>query len=81
MEVFESDGGWSLKNFIKDHGAEELDEFRRHCFSLNSQSNKLLNQEAIFKDTNLVIVHKWNTPELNTEIGKIKKKSLHFVVI
>lgn len=77
VEVFEADGGWSLKNLIKDHGAEKLDEFRRYYPTLNSQfynPEKSLNYEAIFKDTDLVIVHEWNSPELVAEIGKIKKR-------
>lgn len=77
VEVFEPDGGWSLKNLIKDHGAEKVDEFRKAYPSLNAQfynPNKPLNYEAIFKDTDLVIVHEWNSPELVAEIGKIKKR-------
>lgn len=77
VEVFEPDGGWSLKNLIKDHGAEKLDEFRKHYPTLNSQfynPSKPLNYDAIFNDADLVIVHEWNSPELVAEIGKIKKK-------
>lgn len=77
VEVFEPENGWSLKNLVKDHGAEKLDEFRRHYPTLNAQfynPEKPLNYEAIFRDTDLVIVHEWNSPQLVAQIGKIKKK-------
>lgn len=75
VEVFEPEGGWSLNNLIKDHGAEKLDEFRKYYPSLNPQfynPGKKLNYEAIFKNTDVVIVHEWNNPDLVAEIGKKK---------
>lgn len=78
VEVYEPEGGWSLNNLIKDHGAEKLDEFRQYYPSLSPQfynPNKKLNFEAILKDVDLVIVHEWNNPELVAEIGK--KKDLY----
>lgn len=77
VEVFEPEGGWSLNNLIKDHGAEKMDEFRRYYPTLNPQfynPNKKLNYEAIFKDVDLVLVHEWNSPELVADIGKQKER-------
>ena len=37
VDVYEPEGGWSLKNLLKDHGAEKLDEFRQYYPSLNPQ--------------------------------------------
>lgn len=76
VDVYEPEHGWSLQNLLKDHGAEKLDEFRQYYPSLNPQfynPNKKLNYEGILKDTDLVIVHEWNEPELVAEIGKQKK--------
>jgi spore maturation protein CgeB len=77
VEVYEPEGGWSLDNLIKDHGAEKLDEFRRYYPSLSPQfynPSKQLNYEAIFKHTDLVIVHEWNNPQMVANIGKQKEK-------
>lgn len=76
VDVYEPEGGWSLKNLIKDHGAEKLDEFRQYYPSLNPQfynPDKKLNYRNILGDADLVIVHEWNEPELVAEIGKQKK--------
>ncbi|UJH90483.1 glycosyltransferase [Antarcticibacterium sp. 1MA-6-2] len=77
VEVYEPDGGWSLKNLIKDHGAEKLDEFRRYYPTLSPQfynPAKKINADAILKDADLVIVHEWNEPELVAEIGRNKAR-------
>ena len=75
VDVYEPEDGWSLKNLIKDHGAEKLDEFRQYYPSLNPQfynPSKKLNYERILGNADLVIVHEWNQPELVAEIGKKK---------
>ena len=77
VDVYEPEGGWSLQNLIKDHGAEKLDEFRQYYPSLNPQfynPSKKINYDGILKDADLVIVHEWNEPELVSEIGKKKKQ-------
>ncbi|WP_300438989.1 glycosyltransferase [Christiangramia sp.] len=75
VEVFEPENGWSLKNLLKDHGAEKLDEFRHYYPTLNPQfynADKPLNHEAILKDADVVIVHEWNSPEMVADLGKKK---------
>ena len=77
VDVYEPEGGWSLNNLIKDHGAEKLDEFRQYYPTLNPQfynPNKKLNHSAILTDADLVIVHEWNPPELVKEIGEYKDR-------
>lgn len=77
VDVYEPDGGWSLKNLIKDQGAERMDEFRQYYPSLNPQfynPSKKLNHKAIFEKADLVIVHEWNEPELIEEIGGYKEQ-------
>ncbi|WP_093111142.1 CgeB family protein [Salinimicrobium catena] len=77
VEVYEPEGGWSMKNLLKDHGAEKLDEFRQYYPSLNPQfynPEKKLNYGNILGGADLVIVHEWNEPELISEIGKQKEK-------
>ena len=75
VDVYEPEGGWSLQNLLKDHGAEKLDEFRQYYPSLTPQfynPGKPLNRN-IFADADLVLVHEWNEPEFVAELGKIKK--------
>lgn len=75
VDVYEPEGGWSLRNLVKDHGAEKLDEFRQYYPSLNPQMyspDKKLNHERLFQDADLVIVHEWNQPEFVAEIGNYK---------
>ena len=77
VDVYEPEGGWSLQNLLKDHGAERLDEFRQYYPSLNPQfynPEKKLNYQNILKGADLVIVHEWNDPELVSEIGEQKEK-------
>lgn len=83
VDVYEPEGGWSLNNLIKDHGATKLDEFRQYYPSLNPQfynPNKKLNYRGILSDADLVIVHEWNEPELVAEIGK-KKEEFHYKLL
>ncbi|WP_029034354.1 CgeB family protein [Salinimicrobium terrae] len=77
VDVYEPEGGWSLKNLLKDHGAERLDEFRQYYPSLNPQfynPEKKLNYQNILGKADLVLVHEWNEPNFITEIGKQKEK-------
>ena len=77
VDVYEPEGGWSLKNLLKDHGAEKLDEFRQYYPSLNPQfynPEKKLNYERILGKADVVLVHEWNEPELISEIGAQKEK-------
>lgn len=77
VDVYEPEGGWSLKNLIKDHGAEKLDEFRQYYPSLNPQfynPEKKLNYDHIFENADLVIVHEWNDLDLVKNIGRHKEK-------
>lgn len=77
VEVYEPEGGWSLNNLIKDHGAEKMDEFRRYYPTLSPQfynPSKQLNYEAILREADLVIVHEWNDLQLVSNIGKQKRK-------
>ena len=77
VDVYEPEGGWSLQNLLKDHGAERLDEFRQYYPSLNPQfynPGKKLNYHNILGEADLVIVHEWNDPQLIAEIGEQKEK-------
>ncbi|MDT0645063.1 glycosyltransferase [Zunongwangia sp. F260] len=77
VDVYEPEGGWSLNNLIKDHGAEKLDEFRKYYPTLNPQfynPQKKLNYQNILGEADVVIVHEWNSPELVAEIGEKKKE-------
>ncbi len=77
VDVYEPEGGWSLQNLLKDHGAEQLDEFRQYYPSLNPQflnPEKKLNYQNILGKADLVIVHEWNEPDLIADIGLQKEK-------
>lgn len=75
VDVYEPEEGWSLRNLVKDHGAEKLDEFRKYYPSLNPQfyhPDKELNYKGIVGDADLVIVHEWNDAELIAKLGQKK---------
>lgn len=83
VDVYEPEGGWSLNNLVKDHGAQKLDEFRQYYPSLNPQfynREKKLNYSNILGEADLVIVHEWNEPELIAEIGE-QKKNFNFKLL
>lgn len=77
VELYEPDKGWSYRNLIKDHGKSPLKEFKEYYPDLQSQFydlGKKLDFDKVLKDTDLVIVHEWNAPELIAELGKQKAR-------
>ena len=77
VEVYEPENNWSLKNLLKDSGAQTLDEFRQYYPTLSPQfypTDIPMNLIRILGDADVVIVHEWNSPKFVEKIGKAKKK-------
>lgn len=80
--VFEPATGWSMQNLLKNQGNKPLEEFRRYFPDLYSTVYDLntLDFQAELQDTDLVIVHEWNEPELISTLGQLKE-SLGYVLL
>ncbi|HLN56861.1 MAG TPA: glycosyltransferase [Bacteroidales bacterium] len=76
VQVFEPEGGWSLRNLLIDKGYRALDEF----FDFFPFHHPVMYNEEYFKpseflnDADLVIVHEWNTPQVVKAIGDYRSK-------
>lgn len=72
VEVYEPRLGWSLQNLFAERGAQPLIDFQDAYPGLISTlyDPEYINLDAALRDTDLVIVHEWNEPELVTRIGE-----------
>lgn len=72
---YEQRHGWSLSNLMRDHGVGPLREFRQRYPGLVSVLYDLddLDLDAALYDTDVVLVHEWNEPELVARIGKHRR--------
>ncbi|HEX2920135.1 MAG TPA: glycosyltransferase [Bacteroidales bacterium] len=72
--IFEPRGGWSLKNLISEKGRTVFDDFRNffpfHNPVMYDESN--FNPGNYLDNTDLVIVHEWNNPEIVRRIGEFR---------
>ncbi len=76
VKVYEPQNGWSLGNLIADHGAAKADEYKHYYPLLDTHFYDEQNRDyqSILENSDLVIVHEWNEPELVAEIGRQKEK-------
>jgi spore maturation protein CgeB len=72
VRIFEPQGGWSLTNLLRDHGAEPIGEFHRRYPGLTSRFYKPENfdLQSALSDIDLVIVHEWTPIELVRRIAE-----------
>lgn len=75
VQVYEPEGGWSLKNLIKDHGETKADEYKKYYPMLKTHFYDAANPDydTMLSGADLVIVHEWNEPELVADVGKKKE--------
>lgn len=76
VQVFEPQGGWSLRNLLIDKGSRALDEFfdffpNHHPVMYNEE---YFNPSEFLHDADVVIVHEWNTTQVVKSIGDYRKK-------
>lgn len=71
VQVFEPHDSWSLANLIQDHGYGPVDEFRSNYPKLSTcrYSIETFDLSQALDQSDLVLVHEWNTPEIVKEIG------------
>lgn len=75
VQVYEPEGGWSLKNLIKDHGEAKAAEYKEYYPMLKTHFYDAAtpDYDTMLSSADLVIVHEWNEPELVAAVGKKKE--------
>ena len=83
VRVWEPTDAWSVQNLVIDHGAEAL-EGVRHAYptleSLRYRESALDLDEAL-GDTDVVIVHEWNTHDLVRRLGEHRARISGYVLL
>ena len=72
VQVFERANGWSVRNLREEQGKGALDDFQRAYPHLSSRAYEPedLDLDRMLGDSDVVIVHEWNDPELVRRIGR-----------
>jgi len=72
VEVFERANGWSLRNLREEHGERALADFHEAYPHLRAHPYEPedLDLDRMLENTDVVIVHEWNDPELVRRIGR-----------
>jgi spore maturation protein CgeB len=72
VEVFEPRLGWSLQNLFAERGAQPIIDFQKAYPGLKSTpyDPEQLNLDFALRDTDLVIAHEWNEPDLIARLGQ-----------
>jgi spore maturation protein CgeB len=82
VAAYEPAGAWSLGNLLKDHGEEGLDSYRKRYPELSSTPfDATANLAEMLADSDVVIVHEWNEPELVARIGDLRKRGSRFTLL
>jgi spore maturation protein CgeB len=81
--VYEPEDGWSRQNALLDGGATELAEAASLVpgVVIHSYDHKRLDLDAATADSDLVIVHEWNAPELIAAIGRRRAAGAPFTLL
>jgi spore maturation protein CgeB len=77
VEIYEPSGGWSLRNLLANQGADAIADFRRAYPQLHSRfyTRDSLDLERALRNTDAIVVHEWNEPELIARIGAFAESS------
>ena len=77
VQVYEPENGWSLSNLREQHGEEKLEELKKYYPNLPANFYKLedLKLDEILLNSDLVLVHEWNDPELVKRLGEHRKNN------
>lgn len=77
--AYEPEGAWSRANLIADHGSAGLAAFEQAYPELTSTIYSAdADIAALVDNTDLVIVHEWNDPDLVARIGTLRKQGATF---
>lgn len=79
VRVFEPRAGWSMANLLLEGGNEAIQAFRRAYPHLDSREDDLdsLDLDRELGDSDLVIVHEWNSPELVERVGEHRRDAAY----
>lgn len=83
VTVLEPEDSWSLRNMIIDKGRSALDDFI-NLFPFHSPvmyDADSFNPEDFIEDSDLVIVHEWNDPQIVKKIGDYKADRGKFILM
>jgi spore maturation protein CgeB len=80
VAIYEPADSWSRKNLLPEHGEGPLKDFHTSYPLLRSHQYRLdsLDLEAALDDTDLVMVHEWNHPDLVNRIGQLRARGGRF---
>jgi spore maturation protein CgeB len=72
VQVFERANGWSVRNLREEQGKGALEDFQRAYPHLSSHPYEPedLDLDRMLGNSDVVIVHEWNDPELVRRIGQ-----------
>ncbi|MGP1384354.1 MAG: CgeB family protein [Thainema sp.] len=72
VQVYEPAQGWSLQSLLAEQGETAIADFQAAYPTLKSTlySLETLDLDTILADTDLVLVHEWNDPQLVQQIGQ-----------
>lgn len=75
VQVYEPQGGWSYKNWVKERGLQGVEEFKKVYPHLDTNFyDDTTDFDQIVEGADLIIVHEWNSPELVEQLGELKAK-------
>jgi spore maturation protein CgeB len=76
VEVYEPSDSWSRTNLIEKFGTDPIRRFEDAYPELESHIYDAAHfyPEAAVRGADLVIVHEWNTPELVSQMGRLRLK-------
>ncbi len=71
VKVFEPEDGWSRQNLMNEAGRAAIDDFHRAFPHLGSflYDLRTLDLNDALRNSDVVIVHEWNAPELVARVG------------
>jgi spore maturation protein CgeB len=83
VRVYEPADGWSLQNLIREYGEWPLEGFRSAYPGLESTRYDLnsLDLNAELEETDLVLVHEWNDPQLIRELGEHRASGMGYLLL
>ncbi len=75
VTIFEPEGSWSRTNLVAQYGIKAVEQFSEAFPGLRSTTYQLesFDVEDALADTDLVLVHEWNEPELLRRIGEFRR--------
>lgn len=82
VSAFEPRDSWSRENLVREHGEAAAEAWRAHYPELSVQRiDKRFAIEEALDGADVVIVHEWNTPDLVSRIGTVRRRGGRFLLL